>query len=973
MLGGKPTEAEAKVRDINLHTQRSMVNTGGRGCNEHYDRGIPSEVQEPPRASLGPSPRINHDGSRNSPARNICAELVSEGSDKGNKTENSSSFFSTFHKSKEKRQTTSGHRSVDSQPSSGGPHLQNGDSGGDFQKHHGSFVGLFSRHRGRLLPRPYALGVSQVPRFQVKRENVRLSVPTLRAITCPMGFFKGDQTHKTSPSHPSNLYFQLLGRLSHFLHFSRETEGGLQNSSGTSTELGFQNQLGKIQPRSFSVDRISRCNLESSEARTISSTRQDHAHQRSLHRVQQEECVYQERVGESDRTDELRLGLLTSGETSSPTTSNVDESAHSSFLQGRPCSSGRGFQEASGLLEVSEISESTSPNASAQTIPRPDDGCFSGWMVRDSSTSESNGPMALEREAPFNELERTEGCSTSPSRVSVCVGGEISATSIRQFNNSVLSEETRLGKTCTSTFPDNGDTPILPGLEDQPSSSSSEGCPKRSCRPRVSPSSHCHRVVLGQADFHLVEQPCSPIPSGSIRHKGKHSVDSVCVPLPGPSGSGVQRIQHKVEHLDVHLPHATNELHRGSCESPPELPWQGDLGGPPVALERVVSSSASQMQSVTNPSSPIPLSVSDDFEGFVYTPRCQILETSRMDSLISSLVGKGVDERSIGVIKHAHKPSTLKQYQGTWRKFMTFLDTELIPHNKVDIYVVMNFLAFQHVEKGLKYRTIAAYKSALAHPLYENFKLKLDDSSLEFFMKGVFNLDPPRPAPMAEWSLDSLLGFLVSDQFEPLHSMSFSIVTKKFLCLLLLATGRRIDEIGHLAQRYDFAMEGKSVTIHWLPDYAPKHFNKDFQPHLPSFEGLDSSSCDDLLLCPIRAFRIYLGKFQSNPRGSITRPLWPHSSKVLTNMFIATILQAKHFAGNLANVPIGPHQMRKFAASYSAKMLMLSEIEETKVMERMGCKTMNVLKRHYINHIPNVSFKIVIPAGTFIPALHFGT
>ena len=130
--------------------------------------------------------------------------------------------------------------------------------------------------------------------------------------------------------------------------------------------------------------------------------------------------------------------------------------------------------------------------------------------------------------------------------------------------------------------------------------------------------------------------------------------------------------------------------------------------------------------------------------------------------------------------------------------------------------------------------------------------------------------------------------------------------------------------------------------------------------------------CEDLLLCPIRALRIYLGKIQSTPRGSINRPLWTHSSKVLTNMFISTALQAKHFSGELEEVSIGPHHMRKFAASYSAKMITNSMATEKEVMERMGCKTMNVLKRHYINNIPNIKFKTVIPAGTFIPSLHFG-
>jgi len=89
-------------------------------------------------------------------------------------------------------------------------------------------------------------------------------------------------------------------------------------------------------------------------------------------------------------------------------------------------------------------------------------------------------------------------------------------------------------------------------------------------------------------------------------------------------------------------------------------------------------------------------------------------------------------------------------------------------------------------------------------------------------------------------------------------------------------------------------------------------------------------------------------------------------------MFISTTVQAKHSAGDLSDVPIGPHQMRKFAASYSAKMINSSVEGERKLMERMGCKTMSVLKRHYINNIPCVSLKMVIPVGTCVPDIHFG-
>ena len=66
-------------------------------------------------------------------------------------------------------------------------------------------------------------------------------------------------------------------------------------------------------------------------------------------------------------------------------------------------------------------------------------------------------------------------------------------------------------------------------------------------------------------------------------------------------------------------------------------------------------------------------------------------------------------------------------------------------------------------------------------------------------------------------------------------------------------------------------------------------------------------------------------------------------------------------------VPVGPHQMRKLAASYSATMLNDNRANEMMLLERMGYKSMTVIKKCYIAHVPKISFKFVIPLGTYKP------
>ena len=67
-----------------------MGDSGGRGGHQHHDRRFPAKVQERAGTSHGPSSRIIHGGSSNSPPGDVCSEVVKKGSNKGNKEKNSS-------------------------------------------------------------------------------------------------------------------------------------------------------------------------------------------------------------------------------------------------------------------------------------------------------------------------------------------------------------------------------------------------------------------------------------------------------------------------------------------------------------------------------------------------------------------------------------------------------------------------------------------------------------------------------------------------------------------------------------------------------------------------------------------------------------------------------------------------------------------------------------------------------------------
>ena len=249
--------------------------------------------------------------------------------------------------------------------------------------------------------------------------------------------------------------------------------------------------------------------------------------------------------------------------------------------------------------------------------------------------------------------------------------------------------------------------------------------------------------------------------------------------------------------------------------------------------------------------------------------RHRVLESSRLATVIKGFLKDKASDDTISIVKKAHADSSLRQYQSIWGKFLDFLSANSITHDSVDIADVMNFLSFHAIQFKREYHTIAAYKCAVELPLKLVLGIDFGGTELGLFMRGLFNTKPPRKcAPMPTWYLDILFEYLNSDRFEPLGSKDINIVQQKLLVLLLLATGRRIGEVAHLALKYESAISGNWIRLFWLNGFKPKHCTKDFSPKLPLFNALESEIPTDFKLCPRRAFLIYVGL----RKGSISRP-----------------------------------------------------------------------------------------------------
>ena len=115
------------------------------------------------------------------------------------------------------------------------------------------------------------------------------------------------------------------------------------------------------------------------------------------------------------------------------------------------------------------------------------------------------------------------------------------------------------------------------------------------------------------------------------------------------------------------------------------------------------------------------------------------------------------------------------------------------------------------------------------------------------------------------WDLAKVLRYLNSSHFEPLSQASLRALSQKALFLLALATAKRVGELQALSSVVTFV--GLGACLSYIPQFVAK--SESLTRSIPrSFlvtslsnfaAGLDA----DLLLCPVRALRIYLDRTRS--------------------------------------------------------------------------------------------------------------
>ena len=965
-----PRKGESAVRNVDSGISETMGGSWGRCRNKYNDRGSKITVQRKTSFINKSTCKQSNFRENSRGLTRVHSKVVGYRGNKRDHKANTTSFFYSLHETEKEWEKTSHNRSFGTKQNALFSEFQNGDGCSNFKHDNRGVVGVFNRHQRRLLSCPDKLGISQIPGLQSQEQGVRIPVSSVWSVPSSLGLHKGDQASKEETALIGSDNFQFHRRL----HPVCEVAGGVKksnrNSLATTSEIGIQHQLGEIQPSTFTECRISRSRLGSTGSDSVRSFGEKAGDCQALLDGSKRGVYDSQGNRVSGGEDELRIGLHPTREDALTSSSGLDESANISFFQGSLSPIGCTIQETPDALVGLGVSGESGVTEAGSSKSNPNDRCVVRRLVRGSTSPQDGGFLESGLDSSFHELEGINGGVHVPAELQISFEGEKHPSALRQHNNSQLSEEAGHSSGANATFPVYGDSGVLQGELHHNRSSSHKWGDECLGGPGIQGVAGSGGMVLGQTVVQVDRERDAQVANRPVRDSFKRSASKVHVPLSRPESSRVRRVMSRLEQVELHISVPTNSSSSTSSGETSGLCRFGSTSGSFLGDTRVVSLNDDEVQNETFSAAQRTFSQSVDFEGFgVHGERDQtILEPTRLGAIKQGM-GEGCSRDTLDIVDSAHRDSTVRQYQAIWSKFLEYVDYNNISHDAINLDVVMNFLSHQFLHLKRQYRTIAAYKCALEIPLKANFGIEFNRFELHLFMRGVFNHRPPQKSrPLPDWSLNTLLNYINSDIFEPLGNKALEFLEKKLLCLILLATGRRISEVGGLSMKHTPFNQGKSLQLFWIKNFKPKHYTAKFVPNHPIIDYIDSDAEEDLKLCPARAFNMYVHKINNGSRHSVNSPLWMRDILELTALFRNIVADSVRFANVRNEDSVGPHQMRKFAASYSALLLDADPALERRLFGRMGCSSMNVLRKHYIKEVPPLNFKCVLPIGTFSPS-----
>ena len=295
----------------------------------------------------------------------------------------------------------------------------------------------------------------------------------------------------------------------------------------------------------------------------------------------------------------------------------------------------------------------------------------------------------------------------------------------------------------------------------------------------------------------------------------------------------------------------------------------------------------------------------------------------------------GFSNAVAGQLADCRRRSTRVNYQAKWVVYRSWCHRQGHSVSRPTVAKVADFLLFLRRSLSLSYSSIVSYRSMLSGV----FRFVLPDLYSHFVLHDLlrsFRLEGPIPSScVPPRDLLVVLRFLRGPPFQPLASSSLRTLTEKVLFLVSLATARRVGELQAVSR--DVSFSGSDAFLSYLPEFRAK--TESAVNPLPrsfcvrSLTNFVGDLPDELLLCPVRALRLYLSHTSSLAPRPRTLFVSPRSlSKNALSFFLRDVISNAYFSSSSSASSSAPsssraHSMRGVAASWAfARNASLSSI-----------------------------------------------
>ena len=209
----------------------------------------------------------------------------------------------------------------------------------------------------------------------------------------------------------------------------------------------------------------------------------------------------------------------------------------------------------------------------------------------------------------------------------------------------------------------------------------------------------------------------------------------------------------------------------------------------------------------------------------------------------------------------ARRPSSRAVYQLRWSVYRSWCHSLGHSVSRPSLAKVADFLSWLRSTRGLSVSSIRGYRSMLSAVFRFHLPSLSSDPVLHDLLRSFKLSSAERILRPPAWDLARVLRFLNLSHFEPLSQAPLRALSQKALFLL----AKRVGELQPLSSVVTFV--GLDACLSYIPQFVAK--SESLTRSIPrsflvkSLSDFAAYLDDDLLLCPVRALRIYLDRTRS--------------------------------------------------------------------------------------------------------------